>query len=314
VSATNDSTIAGQYAIDVSQPRLPINRAAPLNATQFSGLIPRKLTNKRSIWGNVMTKTVGRIVAAAALLLVQAGFSSAADIKVFSTIGVQSALEELAPKFEKASGHKLNITWGTAAILVKRVQAGETADLMVLTKQSLDALTKDNNATAGTDATFASSGMAVVVKKGAPKPDISTPDSFKQALLNAKAIAYSDPAAGGASGVYFAKLLERMGIADQMKAKTKHPPPSGNSAVLVVNGEAELAIQQEPEVMSIAGVDMVGSLPGDLNNITIYSAGVGKDSKQAEGANALIKFLHTPEAAAVFKAKGLTPVAAPKAS
>ncbi|HEY6859547.1 MAG TPA: molybdate ABC transporter substrate-binding protein [Pseudolabrys sp.] len=261
-----------------------------------------------------MTKTVARIVAAAALLLVQAGFSSAADIKVFSTIGVQSALEELAPKFEKTSGHKLNITWGTAAILVKRVQAGETADLMVLTKQSLDALTKDGNATAGTDATFASSGMAIVVKKGAPKPDISTPDSFKQALLNAKAVAYSDPAAGGASGVYFAKLLERMGIADQMKAKTKHPPPSGNSAVLVVNGEAELAIQQEPEVMSVAGVDMVGPLPGDLNNITIYSAGVGKDSKQAEGANALIKFLHTPEAAAVFKAKGLTPLAAPKAS
>ena len=109
-------------------------------------------------------------------------------------------------------------------------------------------------------------------------------------------------------------MLERMGIAEQMKAKTKHPPPSGNAAVLVVNGEADLAIQQEPEVTSVAGVDLVGPLPAEINNITGYSAGIGKDSKQAEGASALIKFLHTPEAAAVFKAKGLTPVAAPKAS
>ncbi len=261
-----------------------------------------------------MSRTIGRLAAIAVFLIVQAGFASAAEIKVFSTIGVQAALEELAPKFEQATGNKLNITWATAAILVKRVQAGETADLMVLTKQSLDALTKDAAATAGTDATFASSGMAVVVKKGAPKPDISTADAYKKTLLAAKAIAYSDPAAGGASGVFFAKSLDRMGIAEEMKAKTKHPPPSGNSANLVVSGEADVAIQQEPEVMSVAGIDVVGPPPGDLNNITLYAAGIGKGSAQADVANALLKFLHSPEAAAVFKAKGLTPIAAPKAS
>jgi molybdate transport system substrate-binding protein len=235
---------------------------------------------------------MSRLAAIAVFLIAQAGLVKAAEVKVFSTIGVQAALEELAPKFEQATGNKLNITWATAAILVKRVQAGETADLMVLTKQSLDALTKDNKATAGADAVFASSGMAVVVKKGAPKPDISTPDACKQALINAKTIAYSDPAAGGASGVYFAKLLERMGIADQMKAKTRHPPPSGNSANLVVAGEADLAIQQEPEVMSVAGIDMVGPLPADLNNITAYAAGIGAGSQQADAATALIRFLH----------------------
>ena len=259
-----------------------------------------------------MSRTMSRLAAIAVFLIAQAGLVTAAEVKVFSTIGVQAALEELAPKFEQATGNKLNITWATAAILVKRVQAGETADLMVLTKQGLDALTKDNKATAGNDAIFASSGMAVVVKKGAPKPDISTPDAFKQALLNAKTIAYSDPASGGASGVYFAKLLERMGIADQVKAKTKHPPPSGNSANLVVADEAELAIQQEPEVMSVAGIDMVGPLPGDLNNITVYAAGTGADSQQSEAANALIRFLHTPQAQSVFKAKGLKPTDAPK--
>jgi molybdate transport system substrate-binding protein len=255
---------------------------------------------------------MSRLAAIAVFLIAQAGLVKAAEVKVFSTIGVQAALEELAPKFEQATGNKPNITWATAAILVKRVQAGETADLMVLTKQSLDALTKDNKATAGADAVFASSGMAVVVKKGAPKPDISTPDAFKQALINAKTIAYSDPAAGGASGVYFAKLLERMGIADQMKAKTRHPPPSGNSANLVVAGEADLAIQQEPEVMSVAGIDMVGPLPADLNNITAYAAGIGAGSQQADAATALIRFLHSPEAQAVFKAKGLKPTDAPK--
>ena len=261
-----------------------------------------------------MLFSIGRLAAGFAAVILAVQTAAAAEIKVFSTIGVQAALEELTPKFEKASGHKLTITWGTAALLVKRVQAGESADLLVLTKQSLDVLTKDGKASADSDATFASSGMAMVVKKGAPKPDISTPEAFKQTLLKAKTIAYSNPAHGGASGVYLAKLLERMGIADQMKDKTKFPPPSGNAANLVVSGEAELAIQQEPEVMAVAGVDMVGPLPGDLNNITVFAAGVDSGTKEAVAAKALIKFLHTPEAAAVFKARGLVPAAAPKAS
>jgi molybdate transport system substrate-binding protein len=261
-----------------------------------------------------MGRTVGCAAAIAAILFAQASFASAADIKVFSTIGVQAALEELAPKFEQATGNKLTITWGTAAMLVKRVQGGENPDLLVLTKQGFDALVKDGKATNSADAVFAKSGMAMVVKKGAPKPDISTPEAYKQTLLKAKAIAYSDPASGGASGVFFAKSLERMGIADVVKAKTKHPPPSGNSANLVVSGDAELAVQQEPEVMSVAGVDVVGAPPGDLNNITAYAAGLGAGTKQADAAQALITFLHTPEAQAIFKAKGLKPEGAAKAS
>ena len=149
--------------------------------------------------------------------------------------------------------------------------------------------------------------MGVVVKHGAPRPDISTPETYKQTLLNAKAIAYSDPASGGASGVFFAKTLERMGIADQMKAKTKHPPPSGNSAKLVVSGEAELAVQQEPEVISVEGVDIIGAPPGDLNNITSYAAGISPNAKDPDAAKAVIKLLKTPEAAAVYKARGLKP-------
>jgi molybdate transport system substrate-binding protein len=254
-----------------------------------------------------MIRNVGRAAAVAVLLCAQATLASAAEVKVLSTIGVQAALEELTPKFEKESGHKLSISWATAAVLVKRVQAGETADVMVLTRQGLDTVVKEGKATEGANATFASSGIAVVVKAGAPKPDISTPDAFKQTLLNAKAISYSNPEHGGASGVYLAKLLERMGIADALKAKTHYPPASGNAANLVVSGEAELAIQQEPEVMSVKGVDVVGTLPGDLNNVTVYAAGPGAGTTQGDAAQALIKFLHSPEAQAVFKARGLKP-------
>jgi molybdate transport system substrate-binding protein len=255
-----------------------------------------------------MIKLIGRAAAVAVLLAAQVGLASAAELKVFSTIGVQAALEELTPKFEKESSHKLSISWATAAVLVKRVQAGETADVLVLTRQSLDTMVKEGKATEGPNAVFASSGIAVVVKAGAPKPDISTPEAFKQTLLKAKSISYSNPEHGGASGVYLAKLLERMGIAGEMKAKTHYPPPSGNSAKLVASGEAELAIQQEPEVMSAKGVDMVGPLPADLNNITVYAAGPGAGTTQGDAAQALIKFLHSPEAKAVFKARGLKPV------
>lgn len=255
-----------------------------------------------------MSRMLGRIAAIAALFAIQSGWASAAEIKVFSTIGVQAALEELTPQFEKTSGHKLNTTWATAAILAKRVREGETADLLVLTKQSLDGLLKDGKAAAGTEISFAASGMALVVKKGSPKPDISTPEAYKQTLLKARAIAYSNPAAGGASGVFFAKSLERMGIAEQMKAKSHHPPPSGNSALLVVSGEAEMAIQQEPEVMSVSGVDVVGPPPGDLNNVTTYSAALSPQTRDPAAAKALISFLKSPAAVAVFKARGLKPV------
>ena len=254
-----------------------------------------------------MTRLIGRVAAIAAMVLAQASFARAADLKVFSTIGVQGAVEQLIPQFEKASGDKVDVTWSTAAMLVKRIEAGESADMYILTRAGIDAVAKEGKVAAGSDVTLASSGIVVAVKAGAAKPDISTPEAFKQTLLNAKAIAYSDPAAGGASGVYFDKLLERLGIADQIRAKAKHPPPGGNSANLLLTGEAELAVQQKPEITYVHGVDIVGPLPGDLNSITAFAAGIAPDSKNAAVAQALIKMLQSPDAAAVFKAKGLDP-------
>lgn len=228
-------------------------------------------------------------------------------IGVYSTIGVRSAAEELFRRFETASGHMLAVTWGTAPMLVKRIEGGETADVLVLSRAGIDQLKAQGKVAPGTDVTLAGSGVAIAVKAGTPKPDISTPEALKQALLACKAIAYSEPSAGGASGVYFAKLLQRMGIAEAMAPKTKYPPAGGFSAELLLTGEAELAVQQKPELLHVKGCEIVGFLPGDLNLVTHFAAGIMPESKNLDAAKALIDFLRSAEAKAAFKAKGLEP-------
>jgi molybdate transport system substrate-binding protein len=230
-----------------------------------------------------------------------------AELTVYSTIGVRSAAEDLFRKFEHSSGHRLAMTWGTAPMLVKRIEGGESADVLILSRAGMDSLVKQGKVAAGSDVALAGSGVAIAVKAGTPKPDISTPDALKQALLNCKTIAYSEPSAGGASGVYFAKLLERMGIADAMKPKTKYPPAGGFSAALLMTGEAELAVQQKPELLHVAGTEIVGFLPGDLNLVTHFAAGITSGCKNTGAAKDLIGFLRMPDSKSAFQAKGLEP-------
>jgi molybdate transport system substrate-binding protein len=229
------------------------------------------------------------------------------ELRVYSTIGMRSAVEELIPQLEKACGSKLAMTWGTAPMLVKRIEDGEEADVLILSRAGLDSLLKQGKIAPASDVTLASSGVAIAIKVGAPRPDISTPDALKAALLKAKAIAYSEPSAGGASGIHFAKLLERMGLAEAMKPKTRFPPAGGFSGALLVTGEAELAVQQKPELLHVAGIEILGFLPGDLNVVTVFGAGIGAGCKNAEAARALIAFLHSSQAVAVYTAKGLDP-------
>jgi molybdate transport system substrate-binding protein len=229
------------------------------------------------------------------------------ELSVYSSIGVRSAAEELFRKFEQQTGRRLTVTWGTAPMLVARIEAGERTDVLILSRAGIDTLHKQGKLLSDTDVTLAGSGVAIAVKAGAPKPDISTAEALKQTLVKAKSIAYSEPSAGGASGVYFAKLLERMGIAAQMKAKTKYPPAGGFSAELLLTGEAELAVQQKPELLHVPGVEIVGFLPGDLNMVTEFVAAIMAESKNAETGKALIESLRAPEALAVFRSKGLDP-------
>ena len=226
------------------------------------------------------------------------------ELTVFSTIGVRSAAEGLFQNYEKSSGVKLAVTWGTAPMLVTRIDGGETADVLVLSRAGIEALKQQGKVVPGSEVALASSGVAIAVKKGAPKPDISTPEAFKETLLACKSIACSEPSAGGASGVYFAKLIERMGIAEALKPKLKYPPPGGFCAALLMTGEAELALQQKPELLHIAGSEIVGMLPGDLNLITEFVAGIMPGSKNAEAARALIAMLRSAEAQAVFSGEG----------
>jgi len=230
-----------------------------------------------------------------------------AELAIYSTIGVRSAAEELFRKFEKEHSCRLSVTWGTAPMLVTRIEAGECADVLVLSRAGIDSLAKQGKIAPASDVALAGSGVAIAVKAGAAKPDISTPQALKETLLKVRSIAYSEPSAGGASGVYFAKLLERMGIAEQMSPKTKYPPAGGFSGELLLSGEADLAVQQKPELMHVAGTEIVGFLPGELNMVTEFVAAIMAGSKDPGNGKMLIAMLRSSESAVVFRSKGLDP-------
>jgi len=242
-------------------------------------------------------------------LLVLGIKAEAAEIKVLSAFGMQSVLEDLGPKFERATGHKLALTFATGGATVKRVQGGEVFDVVITLRQGIETLVKDGKAPAGNVTALASAGISVAVRKGAPKPDISSPDALKRTLLAAKSISYVDPASGGASGIHFAKVLDRLGIANEMKSKTIFPNPQtpAEVGVLIANGEAEIGVHIIQELIPVAGIDIVGPLPGDLQNTIVFAAAVMASAKDAEAAKALVNSLRTPEAAAVIKAKGMEP-------
>jgi molybdate transport system substrate-binding protein len=242
-------------------------------------------------------------------LLVLGIKAEAAELTVLSAFGMQSVLEDLGPQFERATGHKLTISFATGGATVKRVQGGEAADVVIALRQGIDTLVKDGKAPAGNVTVLARSGIVVLVRQGAPKPDISSPDALKRTLLAAKSLSYVDPASGGASGIHFAKVLERLGIANEMQAKTVFPNPKTPAAVggVVANGAAEIGVHIVQEVISVAGIEIVGPLPGDLQDTIVFAAAIMGGTERAEAAKALVDFLRTPEAAAVIKAKGMEP-------
>lgn len=253
-----------------------------------------------------MTRTIGRVAAIAAFMAAQATFATAAELKVYSTIGVKGAIEELAPKFENATGNKLTITWGLITLFTKKAQEGDVPDVLIVSRASIDSLTKDGKIAPG-GVTLGSSIFAFGVKHGAPKPDISTVEAMKKTLLAARAIGYTEPAAGGASGIYFDKMIEKLGIAAEVKAKAKFPPPAGFVGTLLISGAVDIGFQTKPELTTTEGVDVIGPPPGDLGQTNVFAAGVGAAAKDNAAANALLKFLTSPEAKATFKAKGFDP-------
>jgi molybdate transport system substrate-binding protein len=230
--------------------------------------------------------------------------AQAAEYKVLTSVALKSALDELAPQYEKMSGNKLTIGYGLIAELRKRILEGETADLIILSAPVMEELGKQGKVASGTPMPIVSTAVAIAVKAGAPKPDISSADALKKTLLAAKSIVYADPAKGGASGVHFAKVLDRLGIADQMKAKTILVP-GAQAGEVVAKGEAELGIAQASEIVPVAGVQLVGALPAELGAVTVFAASFGAGTKDAP--TQLVRFLKGPTAVPVFKSKGLEP-------
>jgi molybdate transport system substrate-binding protein len=243
-------------------------------------------------------------------LLVGSIAAQAAEVKVLIAGGFSQVIQDLGPKFERATGHKLAITFAGLDAIVKRVQQGETFDVVVSPRSAIDGFVKDGKAAAGTVTVVASSGLGVAVRQGARKPDISSPEALKRTLLAAKSISYVDPenpAANSALGIHFIKVRDRLGITNEMKSKTVFPKTPGTEGVLVANGEVEIGVTLFQNLISVAGIEIVGPLPSDLQYANIYAAAIMAGAKDAEASKALVNFLRTPEAATVMKAKGLEP-------
>jgi molybdate transport system substrate-binding protein len=239
------------------------------------------------------------------LLIVSSGrIASAAEIKLLSAVALQPGIAGLISDFEKSTGNKLTVAYGTVGALTDRLQKGEPADVAIVSGPQIDDLQKQGKVVAGSRVDIAKVGVGAFGRKGAAKPDIGSADAFKRSLLAARSIAYPDPAGGGASGIYLAGLLDRLGIASEMKPKTKLLPPSALLYESVANGEIDIGFNQISEILAQPSVEFLGPLPAAIQNYTLFSAGIGAASSQVDAGKALIAFLISPAAQELLKAKG----------
>jgi len=232
------------------------------------------------------------------------------EIKVLSTTAMKMVFEALAPDFERDTGNRLAVTLGPSSQLEKRIAEGEAADVAILARAGAEQLSVQGKIMTGSLTDVARSSIGVAVPKGAAKPDISTAEAFKRMLLAAKSVAVSKPIGGGQSGVHMAKVFERLGITEAVQAKAKYGAggAGGLAGLVVLRGEADIGIQQMAELMAVAGIDVVGPLPPDLQSVTTFTAGVPASASHADAGRAVIAYLTTPAAKVVIKGKGLEPV------
>src|SRR4051794_16025922 len=244
-----------------------------------------------------------RALVAAALLLLWPCVAQSAEIKLLASGAVKEAYLELLPAFEKASGHTVQAAWSNTTDIQKRVSGGEVHDLVILGENGTQALIKEGKLLASTRASFAKSGIYVAVRSGAPAPDISSADALKRSVLAAKSVAYS----GGASGTYIVKMLQRLGIYEEVSAKASVMKPNEPVGGSVARGDAEIGFHQLSELIPVKGIDIVGPLPAELQEITVFSGALHSAAKEPDAAGALIKFLTAPAAADSLKKHGLEP-------
>ena len=255
--------------------------------------------NRRSILSACATIALGL-----PLFGITAGtIARAAEIKLLCAVALHPAIDALIPDFEKSSGHKVTVAYGNAGAIADRFQKGEAADLVINAAPLMDQLRTQGKVVAGDRIIIAKVGVSAFVRKGAAKPNIGSADAFKRSMLAARSITYPDPAGGGASGIYMASLLERLGIAGEMKPKTK----LASAKVLyasVASGDVEIGFNQISEVLAQPTVEFAGPLPSAIQNYTQFAPGIVTGSNQTDAARALVTFLTSPAAQTVLKAKG----------
>lgn len=239
---------------------------------------------------------------AAALLLV-ASPANAAGLKVLSGNGPKAAVKQLCAEYERITGGKIELKFGVNPEVKKKIEAGENFDVVIGNPPIIDALIKDG-LVVGPRADFGRSGLGVAVRAGAPKPDLSSVEAFKKTLLAAKAVAYPGL---GASGIYFVGLLDRMGIKDAMQAKLK-PMVAEDTVEVVARGEADMVVVVATRIVDVAGVDVVGPIPSELQTHIGFAAGLSVAAQNQDTGKGLIAFLRSPAAGAILKAKGVEPV------
>ena len=256
-----------------------------------------------------MTRQKGMLAFAvlATLSAVSSLPAQADDVRIAAAVGVRQVLQELLPRFEAQTGHKVRPTFEATGILVQQVSGGAEFDVVIINRSGIDTLAGSGRLIAGTTADIASSVAAVAVRSGAPKPDISTPEAFKNTLLTARSIARPSPAVGGSSGDHITRVAERLGISSELDSKTVIASIAKPPGRLVADGEAELALHQLQELMAVPGIDIVGPFPGELQGTFMFSAGIAKGAQGNEGAKALVAFLQSAASKESIKAKGMAP-------
>jgi molybdate transport system substrate-binding protein len=232
--------------------------------------------------------------------------ANAADIKLLGGASMRVLLPELVPQFEKSSGHKVAVEYGTLGAITDRVMKGEAADVVIVTPAQSEKLLKEGKLISGSGATLAKVGYGVFVRKDVARPDLATIDAFKRTMLAAKSVALGDPAGGGPLGVYSAGLMQRLGLAEDLKARTKLVPSGTQVAEAVAKGESEVGIGLASDAVVVPGLVAI-PLPADIQTYTTYTLGIVASSSQVDAAKALIAFLTSPAAKQAVAAKGFEP-------
>lgn len=242
-------------------------------------------------------------VIVAGAMLIGITTAHAAEIKLLASAAVKAAVFELIPAFEEASGHKVIAVWAGTEAITKRIRGGEVVDIVLIAAPNIETLIAEGKIVAGSRADVAKSGIGVAVRAGLPKPDISSAEAVRAAVLAAKSVAYSS----GPSGFYLADSFKKMGIADQIKDKVKQTPSGVQVGEVVARGEADLGFQQVSELLHLKGIHYLGPLPADIQHTTVFSAGLHTAAPAPDAAKALTKFLTAFEAAVVIKRSGMEP-------